>query len=94
MHLHSAWRHRFLMRLQGLAKGTTIPDVGAVQVSWYTGQSSGTPITQKISSTPANGTADVVDNRAMSPAHDDSHMAEEEVTAGGWGDADDEFGML
>ena len=83
-----------LTYLQGHAKGNTIPDVGTVQVSWYTGQSSGTPVTQKISHASADSTADAVDNRPMSPAHDEPHMAEEEVIANGWGDADDEFGML
>ncbi|GJE85947.1 hypothetical protein PsYK624_020270 [Phanerochaete sordida] len=88
---------------QGMAKGANIPIIGAVQVSWYAGQPSTAPSTQKASPAPAdNGAADeahFTEARPSSPVHDDTHMhmPEEEMAPGGWGgddDADDEFGML
>ena len=82
---------------QGLAKGSNIPVVGPVQISWHAGQSTSSAPTQKNSPTPAEQpSTEPPETRAMSPAHEDSHMPEEEVIAGGWGgdDADDDFGML
>lgn len=80
---------------QGLAKGTNIPTVGVAQVSWYTGQPSSTSAPSKPSHAPADGAADSKESRAASPSHEeDTHMPDEEVVADGWGDADDEFGML
>lgn len=90
---------------QGMAKGSNIPIIGHVQVSWYTAQSSTTPSTQKASPAPADAGAgeehaEHAEPRPSSPVHDDMHMHmhEEEMVPGGWGggngDDDDEFGML
>ncbi|KAH8100565.1 hypothetical protein BXZ70DRAFT_1022606 [Cristinia sonorae] len=94
---------------QGLAKGSNIATVGAVQITWYTGHQhslasttpSSTPHADK--SAPASSTSfGVVDNgsSATLDKHDDMHNGdlqqdEEEAVAGGWGgDADDGFGMM
>ena len=88
---------------QGMAKGTNVPIIGSVQVSWYTGQPSSTSTTTKASPAPADhpvGGEEHTEPPPMSPVHDDTHMPEEhehehvESVSGGWGDADDDFGML
>lgn len=80
---------------QGLAKGTSIPTVGSVQVSWFTGTAPTAPPPK-----PATPVADEphIEPPTMdtSPQEADSHMQEEEVIDGGWGrdDGDDDFGMI
>ncbi|KAF7310699.1 hypothetical protein HMN09_00612800 [Mycena chlorophos] len=64
---------------QGLGKGQNISLVGQVQVSWYTGATSGS--TSIDSSIPA-----VSVDVPLSPSH-------EEEVVGGWGDGEDDDGM-
>ncbi|KIL71082.1 hypothetical protein M378DRAFT_183592 [Amanita muscaria Koide BX008] len=83
---------------QGLAKGTNIPNVGPVQLSWYTGTTS-TPAAATVSSTRASAQLEN-DTVSSSGYHHDSHHPislphEEEVVASGWGDDDgDGMGMI
>jgi RNA-binding protein 26 len=80
---------------QGLSKGSQIPTIGVVQISWHGAQP---PSTTKAASTaptpargePANGDAD----RDRSPEAESQHEVEEE-THRGWGDDDTEgMGMF
>ncbi|KAI0757205.1 hypothetical protein C8Q80DRAFT_1092235 [Daedaleopsis nitida] len=99
--IHVSFRSRSAAE-QGFAKGSHIALVGPVQVSWYTGQSSGT-LTQgpSASPAPASASSDVHKDIAMDGVsasiedRDDLHMHEEaEDEAGRWGGDDDGFGML
>ncbi|KZT74807.1 hypothetical protein DAEQUDRAFT_700859 [Daedalea quercina L-15889] len=86
---------------QALAKGTSIPTVGQVQISWYQVQQPNTGAAKQAA--PPNTSSGVEDKAAVnvedrpgSPSvPDDSHM-HEEMGAAGWGgdDAEDGFGML
>ncbi|EPQ60916.1 hypothetical protein GLOTRDRAFT_118964 [Gloeophyllum trabeum ATCC 11539] len=75
---------------QGLAKGTNIPSVGQVRISWFTGQSAGT-----AADTSASATQDA--SESMPPYDMDTRHSppvQEEVTASGWGDEEDGMGLL
>ncbi|CAA7264692.1 unnamed protein product [Cyclocybe aegerita] len=85
---------------QGLSKGSNIPLIGAVQISWYTGKVSATTSTTTKASKPqaANGDTSVpVSNPESevggSPEIHLSHLQEEEVVASGWGGDDEGDGM-
>lgn len=81
--------------IQGLAKGNSIPTIGSVQITWYTGKQGGngapaaSPKPTKPSATP------LTENRELkSPEMPESVLQEEEVVASGWGgDEDDGDGM-
>ncbi|KAF9014943.1 hypothetical protein BDQ17DRAFT_1340220 [Cyathus striatus] len=84
---------------QGLAKGSNIPTVGSVQITWYTGKPSTTSTaisTSTISKTEiqisTNDEAEHVRPRSPEPAQSHPHE-EEEIVASGWGGGDDEDGM-
>ncbi|CCM02215.1 uncharacterized protein FIBRA_04295 [Fibroporia radiculosa] len=85
---------------QGLAKGTNIPIVGQVQISWFNVQQPSAVAHKTPTSVTVPEKSSVVDKPMMgyrppSPDEsDDRHMHEE--TANGWGgdDAEDGFGML
>lgn len=82
---------------QALAKGTNIPNVGSVQLTWYTGtvppapgSIAATPSVPRVSLPQAKESDDVV-HHPRSPVH------EEEVVASGWGGGDDDgdgMGMI
>ncbi|KAF9270442.1 hypothetical protein L218DRAFT_982974 [Marasmius fiardii PR-910] len=76
---------------QGLAKGSSIPVLGTVQVSWYTGSLPNVPPTT-ISDAAISGTKPEV--REPSPAYSTQHEHEEEVVTSGWGGDDDGMGMI
>lgn len=80
---------------QGLAKGSNIPIIGAVQVAWYTPHAPNGAAAQKPAPASTEA-APAPEPRAPSPPPppEDTNMLEEEVGAGGWGDGDDEFGLL
>ncbi|PFH50736.1 hypothetical protein AMATHDRAFT_75424 [Amanita thiersii Skay4041] len=78
---------------QALSNGAKIPNIGPVQVTWYTGTAASTSstgastsqMTATSSSHPNAGEAMVEDvHRSRSPPH------EEEVVASGWGGGDDD----
>ncbi|KAF8624810.1 hypothetical protein AX15_005697 [Amanita polypyramis BW_CC] len=72
---------------QALAKGTNIPDVGSVQVTWYTGTvpvASGGAATDSSTHT----TSQPVEREPRD--HPRSPPREEEVVASGWGGGDDD----
>ena len=82
---------------QGFAKGPSIPTVGSVQVSWFTGQPAAASLSKSVPSTDF-GNDDVAmkedePERAPSP-HDD--LTQEDMAVVGWGggDGEDEFGMM
>ncbi|TFY59515.1 hypothetical protein EVJ58_g5728 [Rhodofomes roseus] len=85
---------------QALAKGTSIPPIGQVQISWYQAPQP-TAGASKPASVPPEAPSvveekTVVDERPGSPSSpEDSHM-HEEMDAAGWGgdDGEDGFGML
>ncbi|KZT21695.1 hypothetical protein NEOLEDRAFT_1158122 [Neolentinus lepideus HHB14362 ss-1] len=78
---------------QGLAKGTNIPAVGQIRISWYTGQAPG-----------ASASAGTFDNQDADKLGSDTlssydtvlrhSPAPEEVAASGWGDEEDGMGLL
>lgn len=92
---------------QGLAKGSNIPIIGTVQISWYTGKQSTTssmssgesgaqPVTTgtKSTGTSTNGAIRVGSHVGR---HSPIHLPEEEIVASGWGGEEDEadgMGML
>ncbi|KAF8898346.1 hypothetical protein BD779DRAFT_1483445 [Infundibulicybe gibba] len=87
---------------QGLAKGTTVPTVGPLQISWFTGKqpnAASTPRTPLAiaDSVGTSGTPPAA-NRLRSPEPPllhSPHMQEEEIVASGWGgDGEDGMGML
>jgi len=80
----------------GLAKGSNIPIVGSVQISWHTGKENTNhthttkTLPNEVSTTSA--AADHDDAPFLESHH--SHLQEEEIIASGWGgDGDDEDGM-
>ena len=88
---------------QGLAKGTSIPTVGSVTISWHAGGHDTTATASKLPSTTDLASVQQQDEatpeRAGSPgtAHDDHDRGhEEELTVSGWGggDGEDDFGMM
>lgn len=79
---------------QGLAKGTDIPEVGAVQITWYTGQLANSTSKKSTTSFVNTESKDFIADRAPSPAPDVSHMHEEEIISGWGGDDDNDFGMM
>lgn len=87
---------------QGLAKGQNIPQVGQVQLSWYSGHASSSKKTNNITSptVPSMDTKDGSDTgheplltSAGSERHHSPPPQEEEVVASGWGGEEDEDGM-
>ncbi|KAF9521544.1 hypothetical protein CPB83DRAFT_801313 [Crepidotus variabilis] len=85
---------------QGLAKGSNIPIVGTVQISWYTGKDGGsrtgaaasTTSTAKVEANGVDARSVDGDNSRRSPGAE-SVLEEEEVVSG-WGvDGDDGDGM-
>ncbi|KAF9229674.1 hypothetical protein BS17DRAFT_33650 [Gyrodon lividus] len=83
---------------QALAKGSDIPSVGMVQISWHTGQQSsiGSQTNIAPSSQPDPKENSPVEVRASSPSrqgHQSPRRQEEEVVASGWGDGGDEDDM-
>ncbi|KAL4243123.1 RNA-binding protein 26/27 [Abortiporus biennis] len=86
---------------QGLAKGSNIPSIGTVQVSWFTGSStvpsssSTKPASTKSSEVaPASSGTEYAPTPASTVPEDSHHMLDEEEPAAGWGGDDDGFGML
>ncbi|KAL6304235.1 hypothetical protein BKA93DRAFT_301444 [Sparassis latifolia] len=85
---------------QGFSKGASIPTVGQVQISWYSGQQLATAGAPKPPS-PIESSYAAEDKRVFgstvgfSGPTDDIHM-HEEVAASGWGgdDGEDGFAML
>ncbi|KAJ4476761.1 hypothetical protein J3R30DRAFT_3488695 [Lentinula aciculospora] len=81
---------------QGLAKGTSIPMVGTVQLTWYTGTQ---PLSSSLKSEPTD--AGSVDTSSKEPPKVDTVDLEpeplveevEDVVASGWGREDDGMGM-
>ncbi|KAJ2920390.1 hypothetical protein MD484_g46, partial [Candolleomyces efflorescens] len=80
---------------QGLAKGTALPSVGKVTVTWYTSKPSvpGTNTSSSAPTTlPAPKSAETDESRQPAQHH---HQEEEEMLASGWGDDDaDGMGMI
>jgi RNA-binding protein 26 len=89
--------HNIHLSIQGLSKGTKIPPLGQVQVSWFTGHLPSNP-QQETQPALSNSTEDK--DQAHSPLHGEPlspHIQEEEVVASGWGgtgDDGDGMGML
>ncbi|KAK1229388.1 hypothetical protein PQX77_007565 [Marasmius sp. AFHP31] len=76
---------------EGLAKGTDIPVVGTVQITWHSGAAP--PIPPKSTTEPSNpDTKSESGPREASPARSPHH--EEEMVASGWGGDDDGMGMI
>lgn len=76
--------------LQGLTKGENIPNLGHVKISWFTGQH-GSPV-PPAKSAPAPASVPTAEDETTSqraPTPDvnisESHVAEEEAAASGWG---------
>ncbi|KAI0803043.1 hypothetical protein BC629DRAFT_1591141 [Irpex lacteus] len=81
---------------QGLAKGTNIPTVGSVQVSWFANQQPTKP-SNTVSNSVVTESKDTPTFTERAPSPDIPHILEDEpVAVGGWGgdDADDDFGMM
>lgn len=76
---------------QGLAKGSSIPVLGTIQVSWYMGSPPSVPLTT-VNGVPTSDTKS--DVREASPAHSTQHEHEEELVASGWGGNDVGMGMI
>ncbi|THU91621.1 hypothetical protein K435DRAFT_966722 [Dendrothele bispora CBS 962.96] len=69
---------------QGFAKGSSIPIVGEVQVSWH----NHAPPPSSLGAKPTGGSA-----TEFEPEPEPSTLHEEEVVASGWGDEEDGMGM-
>ncbi|CDO72420.1 hypothetical protein BN946_scf184977.g119 [Trametes cinnabarina] len=88
---------------QGLAKGSHIPTVGPVHISWHSDRptTAGNAAASKSpapAAQPSEGPKEdstMADSSVPAPVEeaDDSHM-HEEIDAGGWGGEDDAFGMI
>ncbi len=85
-----------------MAKGTNVPTVGTVELSWYVG-SLPPPRPSNISPTNTSSAASLTTDSKMSapppvPDADEknlSHIPDEEVIASGWGgDTEDGMGMF
>ncbi|KAF5337396.1 hypothetical protein D9611_003255 [Ephemerocybe angulata] len=80
-----------------LAKGSVLPSVGKVPITWYTAKSRGASVNNPstpASASPAPPKARELDE-PMEPISHHHHHEEEEVVASGWGDEDgDGMGML
>ena len=82
-----------------MAKGQNIPQVGQVQISWYTGQPPAVITKDKvITSTAVSSKDNKSAEEVMHPSngierHLSPHPQEEEVVASGWGGDGDEDGM-
>jgi RNA-binding protein 26 len=78
--------------VQGYAKGTNLPTVGQIEVSWHTpvpGPSKPAPSEQPAPTVMGGGTT------SGRPTLADKGAPEEETVARGWGDdAEDGMGML
>ncbi|KAG9314665.1 hypothetical protein JVU11DRAFT_5470 [Chiua virens] len=79
---------------QALAKGSNIPSIGAVQISWHSGQQS-FPSSQTfaVSSSQPNLKENGMEDAPPLPVQQDhslSRRQEEEVVASGWGDGDED----
>ncbi|TFK57421.1 hypothetical protein OE88DRAFT_1716054 [Heliocybe sulcata] len=75
---------------QGLAKGTNIPTVGEVRISWFTGQS---PDGSTGAATSGHKEAEKMEGQ-MYDAEVRHSPPPEEVAASGWGDDEDGMGLL
>lgn len=77
---------------QGYAKGTNLPTVGQIEVTWYApgpGPSKSVPSEQSAPATMGGETTSVGTTQV------DKSTLEEEAVASGWGDdAEDGMGML
>lgn len=89
--------------MKGFAKGSKVPVIGQVQVSWHTNQPSATSAHNPTSSsledaTTASDKATVGESDAGSSSMMDRETEDghQETEVGGWGgdDAEDGFGML
>lgn len=106
--LSKSYRIDCFLLLQGLAKGTTIPSIGSVTITWFTGHSSasnGVPSATAKSTPPSSTTpAPVEDKFSVPPPSEDdvTHdegvgMGEdEEAVTSRWGadEGEDGFGMM
>ena len=87
---------------QGLAKGSNIPLIGSVQISWFTGKegtstSGGVATISPTTKTDSGPSADGVVGARKAGASSTQDMQEEEIVASGWGgdgDEGDGMGML
>ena len=83
------------MFLQALAKGSDIPSVGTVQITWHTSQHSNAnsqaPTVSSSQSAHADKIADELPSSSR-PRHipPSPQPQEEEVVASGWGDGDED----
>jgi len=80
---------------QGLAKGQNIPQVGPVQVSWYTHTPAPPAVPSKSKSQQSSFMRDApphLPHEGEDERHHSPH-AEEEVVANGWGGDEDGDGM-
>ncbi|KAH7883912.1 hypothetical protein F5I97DRAFT_1896746 [Phlebopus sp. FC_14] len=80
---------------QALAKGSDIPSVGSVQISWHTGQQSSAglqapPTSSSPSEAKYNPTDEVRRSSPPTQGHQSPRRQEEEVVASGWGDGDED----
>ncbi|KAF8688848.1 hypothetical protein AX14_003388 [Amanita brunnescens Koide BX004] len=82
---------------QGLAKGINIPDVGSVQLTWYTGTVPPAPESAAPSPSVRRVPSPQVKGHDDAPHHPRSPIHEEEIVASGWGGGDDDgdgMGMI
>ncbi|TFK76880.1 hypothetical protein BDN72DRAFT_890677 [Pluteus cervinus] len=78
---------------QALAKGHNIPDVGTVQISWFTNTSSA--VTTETTTTPTHQQEEIVEAPVLLGGGRSPRHVDEEVVASGWGnDEEDGMGML
>ncbi|KAJ2928968.1 hypothetical protein H1R20_g8233, partial [Candolleomyces eurysporus] len=80
---------------QGLAKGTNLPTVGKVTITWYTGKPvvpATNPSSSASTASPAQKSGETDEPQEPAQHH---HQEEEEMLASGWGDDDaDGMGMI
>ncbi|KAG8220113.1 hypothetical protein J3R82DRAFT_1133 [Butyriboletus roseoflavus] len=83
---------------QALAKGSDIPSIGVVQISWHTGPQSlpnshTLPASSSRPDAQENGSEDVHPPSPIQQGHPSTRRQEEEIIASGWGDGGDEDAM-
>ncbi|KIK71256.1 hypothetical protein GYMLUDRAFT_33395 [Collybiopsis luxurians FD-317 M1] len=81
---------------QGLAKGTSIPMIGSVQISWFTGAQPPASSATKSNSAETRSTNEEGSKIELDPEPESSsHSVDEleDVVASGWGRDDDGMGM-
>ncbi|KDQ63859.1 hypothetical protein JAAARDRAFT_189385 [Jaapia argillacea MUCL 33604] len=77
---------------QGMAKGSNIPVVGQVQLSWYTGRHSDSVAKSaklELATDPEKHMTDGSHSDLLHP-----HLPDEEIVVSGWGDSEDGMGLL